>query len=196
VVRDVPAEARLPLVEVASTALRLLSEPQYRDFRELVQKMVDADSKVNYFEFALLRSLERHLAAHFQPKRPPRLKYAALEPLLPACSMLLSTLAHAGSDDDNQAKKAFYEAELALASGGGLRLYDRRDAGVRRVDIALEELAQASPMLKRKVLAACTTCIAYDGKVTIEEAELLRAIADSLDCPLPPLLLSQKIEVK
>ena len=32
--------------------------------------------------------------------------------------------------------------------------------------------------------------------VTIEEAELLRAIADSLDCPLPPLLASQKIEAK
>jgi len=46
------------------------------------------------------------------------------------------------------------------------------------------------------MLAACTTCIAYDGKVTIEEAELLRAIADSLDCPLPPLLISEKIEAK
>jgi len=196
VVRELPPEARLPIVEIAASALRLLSQPQYQDFRELVQKMVDADAKVNYFEFALLRSLERHLAAHFERTRPPRVKYTTIEPLLPACSMLLSTLAHVGSDDENLTKKAFYEAEVALASEGGLRLYDRSDTGVRRVDIALEELAQASPMVKRKVLAACTTCIAYDGKVTIEEAELLRAIADSLDCPLPPLLISQKIEAK
>jgi Zn-dependent protease with chaperone function len=196
VVREVPVEARLPLVEIAATALRLLSEPQYRNYRELVQKLVDADAKVDYFEFALLRTLERHLAAHFEPKRPPRLKYTAIQPLLPACSMLLSTLAHVGTDDETLAKKAFYEAELVLTSEGGLRLHDRRDTGVRRVDIALEELAQAVPAIKRKVLAACTTCIAYDGKVTIEEAELLRAIADSLDCPLPPLLISKKIEPK
>jgi Zn-dependent protease with chaperone function len=196
VVREVPVEARLPLVEIAASALRLLSEPQYRQYRELVQKLVDADAKVDYFEFALLRSLERHLAAHFNPKRPPILKYTAIQPLLPACSMLLSTLAHVGTDDDQQAKKAFYEAELVLTSEGGLRLHDRRDTGVRRVDIALEELAQAVPAIKRKLLAACTTCIAYDGKVTIEEGELLRAIADSLDCPLPPLLISQKIEAK
>jgi Zn-dependent protease with chaperone function len=195
-VGDVPVEARLPLVEIAASALRLLSETQYRNFRELVQKMVDADARVDYFEFALLRSLERHLAAHFQPKRPPLRKYTAIEPLLPACSMLLSTLAHAGSYDDDQVKKAFCEAELALRSEGGLRLHDRGDAEVRRVDIALEELAQACPAIKRIVLAACTTCIAYDGKVTIEEAELLRAIADSLDCPLPPLLIPQKIEPK
>ena len=58
------------------------------------------------------------------------------------------------------------------------------------------KLLRNPPRLKRKVLAACTTCIAYDGKVTIEEAELLRAIADSLDCPLPPLLISEKIEAK
>ena len=30
-------------------------------------------------------------------------------------------------------------------------------------------------------------CIAADGEITIHEAELFRAIADSLDCPVPPI---------
>jgi hypothetical protein len=29
-----------------------------------------------------------------------------------------------------------------------------------------------------------------DKRVTIAEAELFRAIADSLDCPIPPLLIA------
>ena len=37
-------------------------------------------------------------------------------------------------------------------------------------------------------LDACAGCIAADGRATVEEGELLRAVADSLDCPMPPLL--------
>jgi hypothetical protein len=45
----------------------------------------------------------------------------------------------------------------------------------------------ATPPLKGRILAARAACIGADGKVTLEEGELLRAIADSLDCPVPPL---------
>jgi hypothetical protein len=46
----------------------------------------------------------------------------------------------------------------------------------------------ASPSVKKRVLDACAVCIAVDGTVTVEEGELLRAVADALDCPMPPLL--------
>jgi len=36
-------------------------------------------------------------------------------------------------------------------------------------------------------VAACIECAATDGKMAVPEYELLRAITDSLDCPLPPL---------
>ena len=57
----------------------------------------------------------------------------------------------------------------------------------RTFDAALAELAQASPNVKREMIAAVTACIAADGKVTVEESELLRAIAAVLGCPLPPV---------
>jgi hypothetical protein len=37
-------------------------------------------------------------------------------------------------------------------------------------------------------ILACAACIGADGRVTVEEGELLRAISDSLGCPMPPLL--------
>lgn len=195
-VSDVPVELRLPLIELGTSSLRQLSAEQHREFRDLVQRLVDIDGKVNYFEFALLRSLDRHLDSHFRPKPPVRVEYRSLQPLLPACSTLLSIVAHVGSDNDPQATKAFYEAAMVLSPEGGLRLHHRSDIGVRRADISLAELAKASPTIKRKVLAACTACVAQDQKVTIEEAELLRAIADSLDCPIPPLLAIHKARAK
>ena len=49
----------------------------------------------------------------------------------------------------------------------------------------MSQLAQADAPLKRGVIAAATACIAADGKVTLEESELLRAVAAALACPLP-----------
>jgi len=42
------------------------------------------------------------------------------------------------------------------------------------------------------VLQACVTSVVHDGQVVIEEAELLRAIADALACPIPPFLTSEQ----
>src|SRR5205823_1967181 len=148
---------------------RLLSGGQYRDFRARVQQLVDADQQISYFEYALLRSLERRLARQFGSRRRAQLKHRRLEPLLPACSILLSILAHVGAEDEKEAERAFQAAVQVLSPDGGLRLHERHDLGVRRIDIALEELARAAPKLKRGIVHACATCIAHDGKVTIEE---------------------------
>jgi hypothetical protein len=187
IVDAVPAAARLPLVELCIVALRLLSDRQYHQFRTRVQKLVDTDQQISFFEYALTRSLEQNLAVQFERRRPPRIRYRTLPPLLPASSLLLSILAHVGNDE-KRAQDAFHQAVLVLSPGGGLKLHERRDLSVRRADIALEDIALATPQLKRMILKACATCVVHDGKVTIEEGELLRAIADALDCPLPPLL--------
>jgi hypothetical protein len=40
-------------------------------------------------------------------------------------------------------------------------------------------------------VVACTACILANQHVTVREAELLRTICDTLDCPLPPLVLGE-----
>ena len=41
---------------------------------------------------------------------------------------------------------------------------------------------------KRKILEAAIAIVVADRAVTVDEGELLRAIAEALDCPVPPLL--------
>jgi tellurite resistance protein len=57
-----------------------------------------------------------------------------------------------------------------------------------QVDAALNRLNQAVPQIKKSVLNACVQVVAADGVIQEMEAELLRAIADALDCPMPPFL--------
>jgi tellurite resistance protein len=44
------------------------------------------------------------------------------------------------------------------------------------------------PQIKKNVLSACAQTVAADGVIQQREAELLRAVADALDCPIPPFL--------
>ena len=63
--------------------------------------------------------------------------------------------------------------------------------GLGELEEALDVLVKTAPRVKRKLLAACASCIAYDRQVTTNEAELLRGIAEALGCPVPPLLPEQ-----
>jgi hypothetical protein len=53
---------------------------------------------------------------------------------------------------------------------------------------ALDDLAGLKPLQKPALLKACVRCITADGKIQAIETELLRAIAATIDCPVPPLL--------
>jgi hypothetical protein len=55
-------------------------------------------------------------------------------------------------------------------------------------EAALEVLRYADGAVKKRVLEACAVAVTANDEVTVEEAELLRAVADSLDCPVPPLV--------
>ncbi|MBW8863729.1 MAG: hypothetical protein JF609_02185, partial [Verrucomicrobia bacterium] len=57
-----------------------------------------------------------------------------------------------------------------------------------KVDTALTRLSSYRDPLKRNVLLACGRTVVSNGRVNEREAELLRAIADSFDCPVPPFV--------
>ena len=56
---------------------------------------------------------------------------------------------------------------------------------LRLLDRTLETLSGASPRLKKQILKASVQCIGSDRTITAHEAELIRAVVDSLDCPIP-----------
>ena len=104
----------------------------------------------------------------------------------------LSSLAHVGSRSEAELRATFEQGALQLRGiEPALLPLDR--CGLAELDSALEQLAQASPSCVQQLLTACAGCIAADRTVTQAEGELLRAIADALACPIPPLLPGQPL---
>jgi uncharacterized tellurite resistance protein B-like protein len=62
------------------------------------------------------------------------------------------------------------------------------NCGVNEIDAALNRLAQAVPIIKKNLIEACVHTVGADGVIVESEAELLRAISDTLDCPMPPFM--------
>jgi uncharacterized tellurite resistance protein B-like protein len=182
--------AKLPLVDVALPGLRQLSPAQYAQFSQNIQSLIEADGEIDLFEYVLQKIVLRHLDPKFHGARKPVIQYYALKPLTSDCSVLLSALAHVGSDDPAQCEAAFRHGAQNLSYYAQAPLIyvpnDRCD--LRQVDAALNRLAEAVPQIKKNVLNACTQTVAADGVIQEMEAELLRAVADALDCPLPPFI--------
>lgn len=182
------ATQRLPLVEMLKPTLQGLSPNQYQIFRTTVDKLVKADKKIDLFEFALQRVLLSRLDSYFQREKPKSVLHFALPGLLSEVSHLISALAHLGHQDEVAAQHAFEQASSTFPSKTKLQFFDRQQCSLSRVGDALDKLSGSSPKIKKQVLNAATTVVMTDGKIKLGEGELLRTIADSLDCPMPPIL--------
>ena len=179
--------ARLPLVEMSMPALDLLTPQQCESFKANVEVLIEADDQIQLFELALQRILVRHLDARHSGVRRGGGRRQTLSAMTPQCVMALSMLAWVGHPGETMAHHAF---ELGWGALGlpRQRLLPIDQIGFAQLDAALSDLDRARPAAKRKLLDAAATCIGSDLKVTVNEAELLRAFASSLSCPMPPLV--------
>ncbi|MEX0774626.1 MAG: M48 family metallopeptidase [Phycisphaeraceae bacterium] len=185
--------ARLPLIDMAIPALRSLAAGQYQEFRRSVLALMRADERLDLFEWALGRIIMRHMDPHFaQRARPQAVQFYSLKPVAAACATLLSALAYLGHEDDPGAAAAFASG-VAQLGGVNVQRQAKSAVGFDAIDAALDALDMVSPREKRRLLNACAACIAADRQITVREGEMLRAVADALSCPMPPLLPGQPL---
>lgn len=188
-VTSVAARAKLPLANLALPALRNLSPRQFTQFSQAIKVLIEADEEIDLFEYVLQKIVLRHLEPHFTAARREVVQYYSAKPLLPDCAVLLSAVAHVGQQEADQVEAAFHLGWQQLRTPAAEpQVLPPDECDLEKVDVALGRLGQAVPQIKKNVLSACAYTVAADGVVKEEEAELLRAIADTLDCPIPPLV--------
>ena len=181
---------KLMLAELAVPALRQHSLDEYTAFNETVRKLIECDGAIELFEYALMKMVARQLRAYFEGPDLDQARYGRTRDVLPECALLLSALAYVGQEEDEPAARtAFAEGQRFLdAPGAQIQFIPRSEWNLSQVDAALGRLAKCPGDVQRNILLACGKTVATDNQVTEREAELLRAIADSLDCPMPPFV--------
>ena len=185
-----PEENRLPVVDMTIPALKRLSPAQYQAFRQIVEALTAADGKVDLFEYCLRVILLGYLDVQFGLRPAPAIRFKSVSAVAQSATVILSALAYAGQSRPDDIQRAFQAGTHDLL--GQARLLPPQQCTFETFDAALGQLAQASPAVKRKIIEAVVACIAADGKMTVVENELLRAVAAALACPLPPVPVSQQ----
>ena len=180
-------ELRLPLVSMVVPTLRRLSRDQFQAFAAGVRELIQADNQVSLYEYAFHRLILRHLAPHFGLAPAPRNLVKSADLLVGPVRHVLGLSPTSAAQQPSDAAHAFALGIQALGWPGIDSSLPTRNLDIEALDRALNELDAAAPPLKRQVLNACAASIGADGRVTLEEGELLRAIADALGCPIPPL---------
>ncbi len=178
--------ARLPLLLLCTPALKQLAHSSLDEFLSTLDELVHADSRISPFEFVLQKLLTHHLELAHNPTQ--RIDYHSFRAVADEIAVVLSVLARTGSEDAQAIGTAF-------ATGADqLKLLDNQidylapeQSDLEALDAALDKLAVSSLPIRKRLLIAAAHTIGSDQTITVPEGELYRAIAVTLDCPLPPL---------
>ncbi|MFJ2426186.1 M48 family metallopeptidase [Pseudomonas sp. P1.31] len=175
---------RVPLLDLAISSLKHLDKKPFAAMKQTMNRLINADNETELLEWTLLRIVERNVEG------APAVQFKfglfqCAEQLL----VLLNAMARAGQQNQQAALQALHFAweGLTFEPPEELPIELEELAGL---EAAIKRLRHLMPEERPALLNAMTRCVMHDGVITVAEAEIFRAVADLLDCPLPPFLVA------
>lgn len=195
-VNAVHSAVKIGLIDLALPTLRHLSRAEYTRFKVIIRHLIESDGRVDLFEFMLQQIITRYLDAYFEKRRPERIRFTRLAPLRDKAGIILSTLAAMSHPEDEDAVRvAFARASQHLRETDAVEIPFKSgdQCGLDRIRDGLDDFAASSPIVKKRLLEACSLSVMADERISSREAELIRAVADAIGCPIPPFVRTAKL---
>ncbi len=186
------AEYRLPLMGIAFPALKLRPAPQLSYLIDLAGRLIEVDGEIDLYEYCFYRILVSNLGQANDPSGRQKRRRVAREPVRRAAADLLRVIARHGHTDDAERRRAYAAGISVFGKWGRDFAYEAdHKYSVAVLDRSLEMLLSLNGDGKQMLLKAVTAVVMSDKTLSVAEAELIRAICASLDCPLPPILIER-----
>jgi len=181
---------RLPLLEIAFPALKQRPEPHLEYLLDLLSRLIETDGRVDLHEYCFYRLISVNIGQSVNPVHGRKLPRAPKKDVRRAAIDLLAVLADQGHEVENDKRNAYGAGRAMLGKwAADFDFEPHAGATVRVIDHSLDVLLRLSGTSRRKLVGAISTVASHDGRLTVAEAELIRVVCASLDCPLPPLLM-------
>lgn len=173
---------KLALVDLSLSWLRRMGQGEAEEFVAASRALIEADGEVNLFEFMLQKVIERHVCVGLGLRRVPGIRYRRLADLEGHMARLLGAFGSLSGGEG-----ALKRAALAYQENTGRKL-PMAKANLGEVAVALLAMDAATPLVKQQILKLCALVAMDDGVVGENELELLRAAAEAIGAPVPPLV--------
>jgi len=183
-------EYRLPLLEITFPALKLRPMPELAYLVELTNRLIEVDGDIDLYEFCFYRIMMSSLGQAIDPTGKHEVRRSRRQNLQSAATDLLRILADHGHDSDEDRSAAFAAGIATLGPWAqGAKYASDRECSVAKLNSSLDVLLGLNSKGQESLLRAVSATAAQDGKISVAEAELIRAVCATLNYPLPPILV-------
>lgn len=179
------AVQRMPALLQVFAALAQLGRDERVGLLKCLNGLLVRESRASVFGYALRKLAQVQLRDNLDPRRRAS-GHLSAQGARDELQLLFSVIAAEGHADGQQARRA-YDAGIAPLLPGLPPPMLEPGHWPPKLDAALSRLDRLRPEAKEQLVAALVTAISHDGRMTVPESELLRAICAVLHCPLPPL---------
>ena len=187
---ETDGEYRLPLLEILFPALKLRPAPELAYLVELTTKLIEVDGEIELYEFCFYRIMMSSLSQAINPTGRGEVKRRRRSELRSSAIDLLRVTADYGHETDAERIAAFETGVKNLGPWAHSETYESfRENTVMRLNHSLDILLGLNSKGQEALLRAVSATAAYDGQLSIAEAELIRAVCATLNYPLPPILV-------
>ena len=187
---DTDAEFRLPLLEIAFPALKQRPSQELAYLVSLTTRLIEIDGEIDLYEYCFYRIMMSNLGQAVDPRGGRTAVRSKRGELQSSAIGLLRTLADYGHETDS-GRVAAFEAGLATLGPWAQQQEYRsdRDYTVATLDRSLDVLLGLNSKGQESLMRALSATTAHDGRLSVAEAELIRAVCATLNYPLPPILV-------
>ncbi|MEM7273610.1 MAG: M48 family metallopeptidase [Actinomycetota bacterium] len=176
---------QLPAIDIALHSIR---ETPYEFKLVLADTIRDIEATrpdQDLFRWMLRRVMLRHLADQHDDGSSVRTR--SLDELRAEAALVLAIVAWFNSSGSDQTQSA-YDAALAAIGSPAQPVPPVEALTFDRLDVALDQLVDLDRPGREAFVNGATAAVLHDDRTTVEEAELVRVVADAVRLPVPPLL--------
>ena len=173
---------KLAMVDLSLAWLRRMDAQEAVQFISLTQAMIEADGQVDMFEFMLQQVVRRHVEIGLGLVAVPPMRFHKLADLETEVMHVLAAFAQV-SGGVSVLDKAYQEYREHTG-----REPFRVEVHLGHVAEALGKMDASTPLVKQQILRLCALVVVDDGKVEDMERVLLRATAEAMGAPIPPMV--------
>lgn len=182
VARQSPA-GQLALADLCAPALAALGPKEYSRFRATLAEVMRSDGKMDLREWALAKSLERHVERRFvHGTASATLRIAELDAAVRTVLAAIAVSEH----DEAERKDAFKRGCRQLGIDPQ-QMPLESTLTLDALNTAVQRLSKCRFVERERMLEACAATAMHDGDADSNEFLVVRSVADALDVPVPPL---------
>jgi Zn-dependent protease with chaperone function len=177
------------IAELCLPALRQISAQQFDFFKDVLSKLIRSDDQVEIAEYTLFKFISEQLSRHFHKESSTKQLLDAQHGLYPTVSMLLAQLAALTSPSPLESFAAYQAGaeKFRIAKDKQFSESNFPTKNLEDFDLSLSLVGSVEPQYRADLLNAAITVITFNEHISIEEYDLIRVLAATLECPLPAL---------